>query len=254
MNPICNICGSNAFVDMGVRKAVKCAMCDSLERTRVMGLFLKKLGVPRPGMKVLHLAPERGIGMYCMKVVGKDNYHARDLDPSRYQFCRAERFDLCSDVEKLPDGFYDVILHSHIIEHLPCNYTTVLLHLHRALHPQGLHICGIPISPGYFEEECGPLSGEERTRRFGQFDHLRKFGDSDLHLSLGKIFTLPDKYDLTDHFSADDLDLYNIPPAARTGFSPHSIFIFKKDELKIGGHRLQDIAGVLPPITGADSL
>jgi hypothetical protein len=234
MNPTCNICGSNAFTDMGVRKAMKCAMCDSLERTRVMGLFLKKLGVPKPGMKVLHLAPEPGIGMFCAKVVGKDNYHARDLDPSRYQFCEAQRFDLCSDAETLPDGFYDLILHSHIIEHLPCNYTAVLLHLHRALKPQGLHICSIPVSPGYYEEECGPLSAEERTRRFGQFDHLRNFGDKDLQESLGKIFKLPTKYDLTEHFSIEDLDRYNIPSEARSGFSPHTVFILRKNDVKIG--------------------
>jgi hypothetical protein len=233
MKPICNICGSNSFVDMGARKAVKCALCESLERTRVMALLLKKHGVPRPGMKVLHLAPEKGIGMYFLKVVGPENYHARDLDPLRYTFCSAQRFDLCTDAEQLPDNYYDLIVHSHVIEHIPCNHTMVLLHLHRALSHQGLHICGIPVSSGYYEEECGPLAEDERTRRFGQFDHMRKFGDRDLDQSLGKIFKVPSTYDLSTHFDADELDRYNIPQNVRTGFTPHSIFIFKKEDAKI---------------------
>jgi ubiquinone/menaquinone biosynthesis C-methylase UbiE len=231
--PVCNICGSDSFVDMGARKAVKCALCESLERTRIMGLLLKKHGVPRPGMKILHLAPEKGIGMYFLKIVGQDNYHARDLDPSRYTFCNAKQFNLCTDAEQLPDNYYDLIVHSHVIEHVPCNYSAVLLHLHRALSPEGLQMCGIPVSSGFYEETCGPLSQEERTRKFGQFDHIRRFGDQDVQLSLGMIFKIPPVYDLATMFSADELNQYNIPENARTGFTPHSVFVFRKTDAKI---------------------
>ena len=41
----CNICGGAEFLDMNVRKGVRCGQCGSLERTRLLWLYLERLEI-----------------------------------------------------------------------------------------------------------------------------------------------------------------------------------------------------------------
>ncbi|WP_157699760.1 class I SAM-dependent methyltransferase [Pseudorhodoplanes sinuspersici] len=195
-----------------------------------MKLVLDDLGLPRPGQKVLHIAPERGLGPYVKKVAG-DGYEAVDLVPKNFGWVTTRKFDLTTDAALLPSESYDLIIHSHVMEHIPCNITAVLYHLHRALKPTGYHICCIPIVSGSYETDFRAMDKNEATRRFGQFDHVRRFGVDDLHLTLGMIFKLPERYDLEARFGASVLDAHNIPKPARKGWSMHSIMALKKDDL-----------------------
>lgn len=227
----CNICGRNSFVAMNKRLNVRCSSCGSVERTRVIKMVLDKIGYPKPGMRVLHLAPEEGLANYLRGIVGEENYHARDIDLERYKKIKVEYFDLVKDVDKLPSKTYDLIIHSHVMEHLPCNVTAVLFHLHRSLTDNGAHVCSIPICDGHYEESTFPLSDAERERRFGQFDHVRRFGTDDLQLTLGMLFKIPQVYDLTAEFSEADLIEANIPRTTWRGYSPHSVLTLRKSDL-----------------------
>ncbi|UXU07195.1 class I SAM-dependent methyltransferase [Agrobacterium tumefaciens] len=227
----CNICGSGSFIAMNKRPNVRCSGCGSVERTRVIKMMLDQLGLPKPGMRVLHLAPEEGLANYLRGIVGADNYDARDIDLERYKKIKVTYFDLVKDVDKLPSKAFDLIIHSHVMEHLPCNVTAVLFHLHRALTDNGAHVCSIPICDGYYEESTFPLPDAERERRFGQFDHVRRFGTEDLHLTLGMLFKIPKTYDLTTTFSEADLNSANIPATTWRGYSPHSVLALKKGDL-----------------------
>lgn len=227
----CNICDGLLFVDMNGRPNARCKSCSSVERTRVMKLILDSEGFPKSGMKILHFAPEEGLAKYLRNIVGPENYHARDIDIRRYQTVGVKYFDLVLEANTLPDDHYDLIIHSHVAEHLPCNVTAILYHLHRALKPAGRHVFSIPILSGCYDETFAEIAEPERIKRFGQFDHFRRFGRDDIQQSLGMLFRIPDEYDISKRFSAAQLAGSNIPEAAWRGFTSHTVFCLKKNDL-----------------------
>jgi hypothetical protein len=229
----CNICGHTGFGPQGTRLNVRCLKCSSLERTRAMKLHLDRIGLPKRGDKVLHVAPERVISELLKEQAG-DGYDGVDLFPELFPHIETRKFDLCVDAETLAPGFYDYIIHSHVLEHVPCNWTMILLFLHRALKPGGKHIFCMPILSGQFEESLQPLSAADAVRRFGQNDHVRRIGRDDLDKTLGMIFKGDlNRYILGNTFSDEVLDRVNIPETERRTLNSSTIFVFEKDDLKI---------------------
>jgi phosphoglycolate phosphatase len=210
---VCPICGSNAFEEHRNVPNIRCRSCGSHERTRAAKLFLDHYVKLQPGQYVLHLAPEAPLGRHIAALVG-DSYEAADILPERYARGLGHpvsKLDLCADARKLPSEYYDLVLHNHVIEHVPCNYTLVLQHLHRAVKPGGVHLFSIPISSGYFAEDLNPsLTKADRTARFTQDDHMRRFGRGDFEATVGAIFGLTAAYTLVDFFSKHDLRKANI--------------------------------------------
>lgn len=233
MAGICNICGNDAFGDMRSRKGVRCSKCGSLERTRVIKLLLDKHEVPAKGQKMLHFAPERQFASRFRDILA-ENYHPVDYFPELFPFEKVEKFDLTVDTENLQSETYDLILHSHVMEHIPCNYTAVLYHLHRALKNDGLHVFCIPVTPDkHYACDFGQLAPEYALKQYGQEDHVRRFGALDIQKTLGMVFKLSDKYDLEELVDSALLDRHNIPPYARRGWTPHSVLVMHKSDLKL---------------------
>jgi phosphoglycolate phosphatase len=172
--------------------------------------------VLRPGARILHLAPERGIYESLRSIEGVQ-YDLFDIAPEQYPFASVRRFDLATDVEKLPSRHYDLVIHSHVLEHVPCNATAILFHFHRALVDGGAQLVSIPIMSARYEEDLGDLTD----------------GAQDLDRTLGMVFRLPNTYDLERMFSKELLDRHRIPENARRGFTSHSVFCFRKDDLKL---------------------
>lgn len=227
----CNLCGSEEFRDLPGRPNAICEGCHSYERTRILGLMLRKFEALGKDTKILHFAPENGLADYIEDRIGPENYHMRDIDPSRYRR-GVEKFDLCKDIESLPEEYYDIIIHNHVIEHVPCNSTVVLQRLHRALTPAGSHYFSVPIYGDRYESAFADIGDDERTRRFGQFDHVRRFGINDLDLTLGMVFALPKANDLTTQFDPKALEDAAIPREVWSGFSGHTVFRMTKGDLK----------------------
>lgn len=207
--------------------------CGSLERTRAMMLVLQKLKPTLDHCRILHFAPEKALSGYLLDKVGPSNYLAADIAPENFPFCDVQQFDLCRDLARLEPESFDLIVHSHVLEHVPCNYTMVLHGLHKALKNDGIQLCCIPFSHGFYQEDCSPLSDEERTRRFGQNDHYRRFGQRDVQNTVGMVFDIPETYDLELDFSEEILDRYNIPASERKGFSGSTILALRKSDLKL---------------------
>jgi phosphoglycolate phosphatase len=233
-DPRCNLCGGESFTDVGPRVAVQCAACGSLERTRLIKLVIDERALVRPDTRVLHLAPEPGLAGALERVAGT-NCRFADLDPTGFpDVPRVERLDLCRDLERIADGSFDLIVHSHVLEHVPCNYTYVLFHLHRLLSDAGTIVCCIPFLDGHYESSTSPgLTAEERTERFGQWDHVRRFGTADLDLSLGRVYELPPEYDARHLVPETALRAANVPPYAWTGFTPHSVLVLGKLDYRL---------------------
>lgn len=232
--PHCNICGSPFFVAMKSRKNVRCLNCSSLERTRLLYLYIQHFSILSQNARVFHLAPEEGLYHEILSIVSPDNYLVVDLDPKRYSFAKnIQKFDLCNDIDDLPDKHFDLIIHSHIMEHIPCNISYVLKGLHRSLKDDGWHICVIPFMEGYYDECFAPLSPEEAQSRFGQFDHVRRFGIKDIHNSLGRIIPIDINYDVTNIFSPETLIKSNIPRHCWKGLTAHTVLALRKNDIKI---------------------
>lgn len=235
----CNICGNRDFVEFKTRGKIRCTGCGSIERTRLLALYLDKYAGLRPGLRVLHFAPERALFKKIAKTVG-DTYDPCDLDVERYAKLtagnvRVRGFNLCTDLHTLPDDHYDLILHNHVMEHLPCNVTAVLWHLHRALKPGGLHMFSIPIIGKHYEESFADMSPEEREKRFAHAEHMRNFAMADLPSTLGMLFDIEDELKRAprDHFDEETLRRFNVPENRWKKFNGASMFMLGKEHLKL---------------------
>lgn len=232
---ICNICGGGDFIPRRDRGPVQCAGCGSNERARLLWLMLQQHDLLRPGLRMLHIAPERAFADRLRAILG-EGYDPVDIDPAAFpDIAGIRRLDL-TEAAELPSDAYDIIFHSHVMEHVPCNVTAVLFHLHRALRPGGRHICCIPFERrAHYAEDLGPIPPEAALVRFGQEDHVRRFGSEDAARTLGMIFRLPADYDLTAVLDPTLLAEHNIPERLWRGWSPNSVLALAKDDLLLRG-------------------
>lgn len=228
----CNICGGTEFTDMPKRPKVRCAACGSLERTRVAALYLTGPDRPRPGSRILHFAPERGLAG-LLRDAGGSNYRAVDIDPSLYADQAVEPFDLCRDVFSLAEASLDLIVHNHVIEHIECNYTAVLVRLAKALRPEGVMLFSVPILPGDFTDELLDAPRDAKLVHFGPSLHVRRFGLGFVQQTLGMIFRIPDRYDLTARFDPAQLAEANIPAHHWHTYTGTSVFRVGRQDLRL---------------------
>ncbi len=227
----CPICDGTEFEDFNGRKNARCSTCRAVERNRMMALVLDRLGVFAEGKRVLHLAPEMGLAKKFVQLSG-DKYHGTDIDTDRYKssFTTIRKLDLCTDLGAIADDSYDLILHNHVLEHIHCDIGGVLREMDRILAPGGLHFFSVPIRGEKTVEDLSPdLNDTERMTRFGQEDHVRIFGSTDLQNLLrdiwgeGKHLIEP-----VELFSKDQLRRAVIPTEAWTGVTGHSLFHYRK--------------------------
>ena len=215
---------------MGIRTRVRCLECNSLERTRLLWLYLEQLDLVH-GMRVLHLAPETALSRKLIERVGAEHFVPADFVPENFPdigHCR--RIDLCH-LDSEPSEQYDLIVHSHVLEHVPCTIAYPLFHLHRMLRRGGWHVCVIPFMPGRYEECLEDIGDEERARRFGQSDHVRRFGADDVADHVGKLLRLPAVYDARADIPVDLLIGANVPESVWTGFGTSTVLRLRRDDM-----------------------
>lgn len=230
----CPICKNNTFSEFNRRANAQCSRCGARERQRYFWMVMKKLEVFQRNMRILHFAPERSIGKILFKRYGP-TYHPVDFQPELF-FGRYEvkKFDCCNDLKDVPDSSYDLIIHNHILEHLPCNVMDVLTHMKRVLSPTGWHFCSVPItgkSPTTLED-LGDLTPQERRARFGQGDHFRIFGYDDFAREVDLRFGMK-KIPSDALFSSEELKRAGVPDLQKRSMKAngHSIFVMRHAHL-----------------------
>jgi SAM-dependent methyltransferase len=171
---LCPVCGksSRRFGHYGIvpREDAHCVHCGALELHRFVWLFFQKNTDIFDGKskKILHVAPER-----CFESIFKDrlgsNYLTADLFNPRAMI----KMDIC-DIQ-FPDGSFDVIYCSHVLEHVPDDKQAIR-EFYRILNDDGWAILLVPISSEKTFEDSSIVDPKERLKAFGQEDHVRRYG------------------------------------------------------------------------------
>lgn len=173
----CPVCSNHFshFLSYGSKVAHRenalCPNCLSLERHRLLWLYLEKhTGFFTNDLDVLHMAPEQCFyGRF--KKLKNLNYLCGDL----YSPLADIKFDL-HDIP-LEDNRFDVILCNHVLEHVEDDHRC-MQELCRVLKPGGFAILQVPIDYSREEtyEDPSITSPEDREKHFWQKDHLRLYG------------------------------------------------------------------------------
>ena len=138
--PLCNYRGpfKAKAADTGLRQHAQCPRCGSLERHRLQFLVLQKLGggFNLSTLRVLHVAPEMFVARHLRKMF--KSYTSTDLSQKGVDF----HADLRS--LPIPDGSYDVVYASHVLEHIDRDRDAIA-EIRRILSPGGFAILPVPI-------------------------------------------------------------------------------------------------------------
>ena len=145
-----------------------CWRCHSLERHRALALALRERpGLLRAGMRVLHVAPEPSV----TRLLPADAEVIRgDLNPGPGE----QRLDI-TDLSGFSDERFDAVVCMHVLEHV-LDDRRALAELRRVLAADGWAVLNAPITSDRTDEDPTVTDPDERRRRYGQADHVRRYG------------------------------------------------------------------------------
>ena len=206
----CPVCGSTFrnFLPYGVnsRSNVLCPACLSLERHRLIWLYLQKQSdfLTRP-RRLLHVAPEQCF-YNRFKQYAHIDYVTADLESPIADF----HFDL----HEIPfeAHSFDMILCNHVLEHVTDD-RKVLSEFFRILRPGGFAILQVPLDP-YRESTFEDPSITDpwlREKYFGQKDHVRVYGP-DYPGRLRECGFIVEERRVSEWFPADLINRYRLAP------------------------------------------
>lgn len=176
----------------------------SLERHRLMWLFLKDetdFFTSTKKLKTLHIAPEQCFLDIFRKQKNLD-YITSDLE--------SPIADVKADICNLPfkNNEFDVVFCNHVLEHITDD-TKAMQELYRVLKPGGFGIFQIPqdLSRAVTFEDNTITDRKERTKIFGQYDHVRVYG-RDYFNKLRAIGFKVDEVDYTKKIALEKLERF----------------------------------------------
>ncbi len=212
----CPVCGGRfrRFLPYGyvdVRKGALCPGCLSLERHRLLWLWLERETSLQDGdVRFLHVAPEiclskkfqklekpycrqRGADVALTEVANEGTVHT-GTDPSEKrgsatdgprsrQYITADLESPLADVKMdvqaipFPDCSFDVVMCNHVLEHVGDD-RKAMRELHRVTKQGGWGVLLSPVDETRAEtfEDDTIIDPAERTKVFGQYDHRRIYG------------------------------------------------------------------------------
>ena len=196
------------FLPYGYNRVRKNALCPgtlSLERHRLLWLYLKKkTKLLEKNISVLHVAPEI-IFIKKFKRIRNWNYVSIDLN--------SPLADIKANLYNLPfkENFFDLILCNHVLEHIEDDYKA-LNELHRVIKNKGTLVVQIPLDKNLKKtfENKEIKNPRDRNKYFGQYDHVRVYG-LDFYNRLSNSGFKPKKVDILKKISIEEKIKYCLP-------------------------------------------
>ncbi|MDN5200833.1 methyltransferase domain-containing protein [Fulvivirgaceae bacterium BMA10] len=154
------------------RENALCPDSQSLERHRLMWLFLKeRTNFFKEKLKVLHVAPEECF-IKKFEALHQDNYITADIESPLAK--------VKMDIHQIPfeENSFDVAFCNHVMEHVEDDIKA-MSEIHRVLKPGGWAIIQVPFFPPLKDEtfeDPNITDPREREQVFGQDDHVRLYG------------------------------------------------------------------------------
>ena len=201
--------GYRKFLPYGYGKTLRPnALCPgtlSLERHRLLWLYLEReTRFLNQGLKVLHVAPEQ-VFYRKFKRFQHWDYTTTDLN--------SPLADVVADICHLPfqDNQYDLILCNHVLEHIP-NDLKAMTELYRVLKKGGTLIAQVPLEEGRPKtfEDNSITDANERSRVFGQYDHIRVYGQ-DYYQRLKSVGFSTEGVFLQSQLTTEEIGRYALP-------------------------------------------
>jgi SAM-dependent methyltransferase len=157
--------------------AYYCPSCDATDRERLYALYLERILAsldPRHGYRLIEFAP--GSALHTMLARSPlIDYRSADL----FRHSVDDRVDI-SDMRNYPDGSIDILLCSHILEHVDDD-RKAMREIARVLRSDGFAIVMVPLVHGVDETNEDPtiITPQARWKHFGSDDHVRQYGKRD---------------------------------------------------------------------------
>lgn len=179
----CNICGylTNRFTSDQWHLYSICQSCGSSIRHRLIWASIEhledfsaeKLLLDK---RIIHFAPESYLQKKIIKFSNK--YLTADFFSDGYFY---EHIDLrisISDMQSIPDNSIDCLIAIDVLEHVAQD-RKALGEIKRILKKSGYCILSVPQKDNLeiTEEDTSLTDSKTREQRFGQFDHLRIYGN-----------------------------------------------------------------------------
>ena len=173
----CNVChtGFKKLLPYGrlewARENALCPECLTLERHRLMWMFLqKRTNFFEEKLDVLHIAPELPFIKTFEKLHG-DKYITGDIESPLAK--------VKMDVHQIPfeDNKFDCVFCNHVMEHVESDFKA-MSEIYRVLKPGGFAIMQAPqdVKREKTYEDASVVTPDDREREFWQSDHVRLFG------------------------------------------------------------------------------
>jgi SAM-dependent methyltransferase len=175
-----------------------------MDRHRLVWLFFQRRTnlFDKQPKRMLHVAPEPAIESSLRNLSHLD-YVTADLLESGVMV----RMDITNI--QYPDESFDVIYCSHVLEHVPDD-RKAMREFHRVLRESGWAVFMVPVTVAETIEDPTCSDPAERERRFGQHDHVRRYGADFVDRLRGAGFTV-DVIRPADISSRDEHRRYTLP-------------------------------------------
>lgn len=199
------------IIGAGYRLNDVCPRCHSLDRDRLIYLFLsQKTNIFSLPQKVFHVAPESCIRA-MLSQLPNISYEAGMKYHEGFYYDRSTNTLDITDLQ-FEDEEFDIIICNHVLEHVEDDLKAIG-ELYRVLKPGGWAILQVPISKILDKtlEDPAVKTPEQREKVFGQYDHVRIYGQDYQSRLERKGFIVKRQNPYRDNWTTD-LDKYAINP------------------------------------------